>query len=82
MSDLTSIFTDSGPVNLPPPCGIIDQCECGMCEAAYAEIIAEFGPLETPVCARCKGRGRVEVNTIAGRMLDACPDCTQPNEFF
>lgn len=38
--------------------------------------------VSTPVCARCNGRGRVEVKTIAGRMLDACPDCTQPNEFF
>ena len=39
-------------------------------------------PAPAQDCARCASRGRIEVSTIMGRMLDACPDCTQPNNFF
>lgn len=78
-SRLTSIFTDSEPSNIPPVCGDLEHCECGMCATAYAEYLASDSPAG---CARCGGCGRIEVDTIAGRMLDTCPDCTQSNDFF
>lgn len=37
---MDAILANCDPAALPPPCGVLDQCECGLCETAHAEYLA------------------------------------------
>ncbi len=40
LAAMDAILANCDPAALQPVCGVLDQCECGMCETAHAEFLA------------------------------------------